>query len=68
MVRSGIMLVCLCHILCLDPAAAGGSGDGADLRLVPFPKRVELGKGKFLLGEQMTLCVPVHAAPGIQTG
>ena len=65
MFRSGIMLICLCHTLCLGPAAAGGSGDGADLRLVPFPKHVELGEGKFLLGEQMTLCVPAHAAPVI---
>ncbi len=59
MVRSRMLLAGLCPILCLSLQAMGWSDDTAALRLVPFPKQVELGTGTFALAEHVTLQVPV---------
>lgn len=52
-------------ILTLVVSAAGAPGDGSDpvqaLRLVPFPKEVELGQGTFLMDRPLALEAPAES-------
>ena len=45
--------------------AVGSADDASDLRLVPFPKRVELQEGTFPLEGKLVLEVPAGAQGGI---